>query len=93
MRRTWRTLGLASVLLLDLAGCTTPTGPIKPTPKPEEFTLPPAGETRFSQPPTYPAKTLNEGMLRKDRDKDDAPPGMFRGPGGIRPGTGSPGSY
>jgi len=80
-------------MLLGLVGCTSPSGPIKPAPNPEEFTLPPANEARFSEPPTYPAKTLNEGMLRKERDKDDAPPGAFRGPNGMRPGTGGPGNY
>jgi hypothetical protein len=84
MRGTRTILGLAGMALVGLVGCLHPDRPVKPNPNPEEFTLPPTSETRFTQPPTFPAKTLNDGMLRKDRDKDkddNAPPGSYRGPG------------
>ena len=90
MRGTWNGLSIAGAALLALAGCWTTDRPPKPAPNPEEFILPPEGDSRFSQPPTFPDKAMKEGLLRKDkdRDKDDAPPGSFRPPGRTGPGAG-----
>ena len=88
MRRTWKGIRLAAVLWLGLSGCVTENKAPKPLPLPEECVLPPA-EPRFSQAPTFPEKTLNQGLQAKQKNKDDdAPPGSFRGPGGNRMGAG-----
>lgn len=88
MRGTGKGLGLVGAALLGLAGCWTTDRPPKPSPNPEEFILPPQGEARFSQPPSFPQKTMNEGLMRKEREKDDGPPGAFRPPGRTGPGSG-----
>ena len=80
MRGTWKGLGLAGAALLALAGCWTTDKPPKPTPNPEEFILPPEGDARFTQPPTFPKKAMDNGFFRKDAEKDDNAPGSFRGP-------------
>jgi hypothetical protein len=53
--------------------------------------MPPEADARFSQPPTFPKKAMNEGFLRKDAEKDDMEPGKFKGPN--RSGPGGMGSY
>jgi hypothetical protein len=90
MRGNWLKLGLFGVAYLGLAGCLTPDAPPKPVLPPEEVRLPPADDPRFSQPPTFPKETLNQGLISKDRnkDKEDGIPSNFRGPG-----RGGPGGY
>ncbi len=89
MRGMWRELGWAGAVALGLAGCVTTDERPKPSPNPEEFILPPANDPRFTQPPTFPTKTLNQDAIRKDRDKEDGVPSGFRG--GSRPGMGGGG--
>lgn len=79
MCRRWTGPGLLLAALAAFAGCWTTDQPIKPPPRPEEFLLPPAHDARFSSYPTYPEKTLNQGLLKKDRDPSD-PPSVYRGP-------------
>jgi hypothetical protein len=91
MRSKWKGLGAA---LLCLAGCWTtglslwPTEPtLKPPPSTAEYILPPADDPRFSGPPVFPEKTLNEGLKK---DQDPSQPGGLKSPG--RFGAGGPGS-
>jgi hypothetical protein len=88
MRRTWKGFRLVAAIGLGLSGCVTQDKPPKPLPLPEECIMPPA-EARFSQAPTFPEKTLNQGLQAKQKNKDDdGPPAAFRGPGGSRMGAG-----
>jgi hypothetical protein len=98
MRRGLSGLGAA---LLGLSGCWWSTGPqMKPPPPPAEYVLPPADDPRFSQPPAYPDKTLNQGLQKKDsedalnplKDMRNGPAGRFGGPGAPG-GMGGAGGY
>jgi hypothetical protein len=94
MRGTQKGLSVVGAALLSLAGCWTTDKPPKPAPNPEEFILPPESEARFTQPPTFPAKAMNENLRLKDRDKEDAVPAGFRGPSRMGAGgVGGPGGY
>src|SRR5262249_26044843 len=66
-------------LLLAVAGCTSTTPELKPPEQPEELTGPPAGDLRFSRPPSYPPETLNNTAL----GKKSAPGLSGSGPGGA----------
>ena len=86
--------GLAAVLL-GLSGCWTTHDQMKPPPPPPEFLLPPADDPRFSAPPAFPEKTLNEGLQKKDAPFDPSTMGGMHGgppgrPGGMG-GMGGPG--
>jgi hypothetical protein len=71
--------------LLCLSGCWWSSGPqMKPPPPPPEYILPPADDARFSQPPSFPDKTLNEGLQKKDSGGDLGGLGGAGGPGGMR---------
>jgi hypothetical protein len=84
MAKTWIRLGLLTALIVGFAGCWTTEQQIKPPPRPEDFSLPPLDDARFSSYPSYPQKTLNQGLLKKDSDPDQPPSGFGRGMG--RPG-------
>jgi hypothetical protein len=72
-----RWLGAA---LLCLAGCRSSGPELRPPPAPEEFNMPPADDPRFSGPPIYPKGTLNQGLLKRDKDRDEnGPDGPPRG--------------
>lgn len=90
MRRTWIKAIALTAILLSLLGCWTTDTPLKPAPLPEEVRLPPRDDPRFAQPPTFPDKTLNQGLLIKDRKREDKeePGANFRSPG-----RGGPGGY
>jgi hypothetical protein len=91
---TWKGLSLVGAAVLGLAGCWTTDKPPKPAPNPEEFILPPESEARFSQPPTLPAKAMNENLRPRDREKEDGVPAGFRAPGRMGAGgPGGPGGY
>jgi hypothetical protein len=81
---TWVTFG-------GIVGC-TPPGPNLKAPMPEQYTLPPADDARFSSPPSYPKETLNQDLPKSSTGTPKMPsqlPSMGGGPGG--PGAGRPG--
>ncbi len=83
MRRTWLgTHALFVAALMALAGCHNTPDKYKPGPRVEEYTVPPAADARFSQPVSYPEKTLNTDNPRKGSAGSDTPPPSMRGPGG-----------
>jgi hypothetical protein len=87
-RKAWSGLCAA---LLGLSGCWSTDAQLKPPPPPPEYILPPADDPRFSEPPAFPAKAMNEGQQPK---KDADGPGGLRGPGAGRMGGGmGPGGY
>jgi hypothetical protein len=89
MRAKW--LGCAAVICGAL-GCATSRGPDLKTPIPEQYSLPPADDSRFTQPVSYPKDVLNQdtikpaagGKLPSQQAPMPSPGGMGRGaPGGF----------
>jgi hypothetical protein len=80
--RLWGTIGLA---LSVLAGChwTSPNQTLRPPKHPEEYTVPPEEDLRFSQPPEYPKDVLNKDNLIQPKNSGPGLPG----PNGATPGT------
>jgi hypothetical protein len=82
--------------LLCLSGCWTTQAQMKPPPPPQEYILPPADDPRFSEPPAFPDRTLNQGLQKKDSTREmGLPGGNMRGPGSAfgGGGPGGPGMY
>jgi hypothetical protein len=76
MRCIGKALSGLGTALLCLSGCWTTESQIKP-PKPEpQYVLPPTDDSRFSSPPDFPEKTLNNGLQKKERDPNGPPDGM-----------------
>jgi hypothetical protein len=85
MRASWKGWGGFGAALLCLSGCWTTQPSLKPPPVPPEYLLPPSDDPRFSEPPVYPDKVLNEGIKHKDTSGTDlGPPSL----GGMRPSSG-----
>lgn len=73
MRTWWTTL----TCLLAVVGCSATDQHIsRPPPVPAQYVLPPQDEARYSSPPEFPEKTLND---RKKR-VDPMMPGSIRSP-------------
>jgi hypothetical protein len=76
-----------------MLGCATSSGPNLRTPIPEQYTLPPADDSRFTQPVSYPKDVLNQepvkpaspGKLPSQQGSIAPAGGMGRGstPGGF----------
>jgi hypothetical protein len=88
MRITRMALGGLALTLLGISGCWTTDTHLKPPPRPPEYVLPPPDDARFSEPPNYPDRTLNQGLPKKD-DLDLGIPPSMRTPN--RFGAGGPG--
>jgi len=71
----WLLAGLA------VAGCRAP-GPVLKTPTPEEFTVPPDDDPRYSRPLEYPKELLNKPPVK---------PANPNGLNGIKGGSGAGG--
>ena len=82
MGRKWKGLVVAATALFGLMGCHK-TDYLQP-PKPKDvFAQPPADDSRFTGPPIYPAKLLNQDTIGKDNADDDASShGLGHGGGG-----------
>jgi len=89
MRWTRVGMGLLSAAVLGLAGCQTANTTIKP-PLHEEYTLPPADDSRFSSPPAYPKETLDSSQFNKQSTK---PGEQLQGPGRFGAGSGGTRGY
>jgi hypothetical protein len=61
--RRLRGFGLMAALGGAL-GCSTSNGPNLRTPVPEQYTLPPADDSRFTQPISYPKDVLNQEPIK-----------------------------
>ncbi len=83
MRRLWDGLGLLLATALGMAGCAAPDITLRPPKHPEEITVPPLEDTKYSNPPKYPEGTLNQ----------EASANSPNGPGGAGgpPGAGGMG--
>jgi len=88
MRKRWiALLGLA----VGLCGCLTTDKQIKPPTPAHEFILPPSDDPRFSNPPAFPDKTLNNNPIRKDttlQNTSGGRPGGMGGSGRLGSGMG-----
>ena len=89
MGRTWKGLVVTAAGLIGLAGCHKNDYLQPPKPK-DELVQPPADDPRFTGPPIYPAKLLNEDTMRKNAEEDAAGAGA-KGGGGLH-GQGAAGS-
>jgi hypothetical protein len=66
-------------MALALTGCASANIVPKPPKHPEEITVPPLADAKFSSPPKYPEGTLNQ----EDNTKSPRGPGGPGGPGGM----------
>ncbi len=83
MCRMCKGLLLTAAALLGLIGCAKENLLQPPKPK-DEYKTPPADDPRFSNPPSYPNKLLNQDTIQKSDDDDDPAPGKGgHGGGGI----------
>jgi hypothetical protein len=74
MRDKWGLMRGLGILVLALAGCTTPQPNLKPAPQKEVLNVPPAEDGRFSKPTPYPKDTLNTDLLRKPTEMGPVDP-------------------
>jgi hypothetical protein len=65
MRRLWGGLSWLLATLLGVAGCGTKEVTLRPPKHPEEITVPPQQDDKFSNPPEYPKESLNQDEGRK----------------------------
>jgi hypothetical protein len=79
-----------SGFVLLVAGCWTTEQSLKPPPHPEEYTVPPTEDSRFSTPIEYPKGALNNDLIKKNSSSDSQNPGARFGTG---PGMGGMGRY
>lgn len=85
MRRMRGILGWLLAVLLAIVGCQTSRPGFRKPPLVEEYVLPPADDSRFSNPVSYPRETLQKD-LPKPGAKEPIQPGMP--PPGSRFGSG-----
>ena len=89
----WIRAGLACCAIAGLCGCTTMSNPLsifapyRGAQQPEEFHSPPAQDTRYTEPPTYPSHLLKPVYKAKDDNPENfrksfGPGGPMSGPGG-----------
>lgn len=89
MRGTRVGMSLLGAVVLGLAGCQAQNTTIKP-PLHEQYILPPADDSRFSSPPTYPKETLESTQFNKQSIK---PGEQFQGPSRFGAGSGGMRGY
>jgi hypothetical protein len=98
MRRLGGTLvglGLLVAAMLGTAGCQwlNPAPENRPPKQPENFSGPPANDSRFDSPPKWPDRLLNQDATGpKDTPGGLGAPGSMSGPGMNRTSTGSGGA-
>jgi hypothetical protein len=83
----WKGCSLLLTAFAGLAGC-TPYNHLRPPKPPEDFTLPPQNDARYSQPVQYPEGTLNKDTIGVKNGSPMGPggPGGGGGMGGGRGG-------
>jgi hypothetical protein len=67
-------LVVTAAALFGLAGCGRQEY-IQPPKPPEQCVAPPADDPRFTNPPRYPNKLLNQDSMIKPQDDEDGPGG------------------
>ncbi len=88
----WKEAGMLLTALVGLTGCTT-YNHLRPPKPPEDFTLPPQNDSRYSMPVEYPKDTLNQNTLGAKSGNPGGPggPGGMGGRGGGMGGMGGGG--
>jgi hypothetical protein len=87
-------------VVVAVAGCSSRDIALKPPKHPEEITVPPLADAKFSKPPVYPEGTLNQGDPSRAQNRPGGPNGMpnvgamsgMGGMGGMGGGMGMPGA-
>jgi hypothetical protein len=95
MRKKWlRQIGLLTAFGGAL-GCATSKGPNLLTPVPEQYNLPSADDSRFTQPVSYPKDVLNQDPIKPvSGGKLPSQQGPMGGGGGGMGGRGgAPGGF
>jgi hypothetical protein len=94
MRMNWLR-GIAAVTLFGGAvGCASNRGPDLRTPTPEQYTLPPADDARFTQPVSYPKDVLNQEPIKAaSAGKLPSQQGPMPGAGGMGGRGAAPGGF
>jgi hypothetical protein len=75
MRGRWSGLAVLAMAIWGMIGCRSEESSLRPPPNPEVFTLPPTDDPRFSEPVAYPKGSLNQDLLKRDKDREDSTPG------------------
>jgi hypothetical protein len=87
MHRRWDALVVVALALLGTSGCHSTDNIRKPPKHPDELTVPPMEDTRFSLPPQYPENKLNQDDIpRPNKGGIQGMPGGPGGMGGVGPG-------
>jgi hypothetical protein len=76
----WKGVSLLLTAFAGLAGC-TPYNHLRPPKPPEDFSLPPQNDARYSMPVEYPKDTLNQDTIGAKNGSPTGPGGPG-GPGG-----------
>jgi hypothetical protein len=96
MRRQWPGIVLLLGLVLGLGGCTARDVAPRPPKHPEEITVPPVEEAKFSNPPNYPELSNQNDPTRNRNGGVGAQPNLGAmnpgGMGGMGRGMGGMGS-
>jgi len=74
MGRTCKGWLVTMAVLLGLAGCGRKEY-IQPPRPPEQCVAPPGDDPRFTNPPMYPNKLLNQDSMIKAKDEEEEGPG------------------
>lgn len=85
MGRKWAKWSWCGVMLLVLASCKSTEPNLRPPPHPDEYTVPPQDDARFSSPIAYPKDTLNPD--KKKPNPENLGPNMGAGPSSFGNGA------
>jgi hypothetical protein len=87
--------GIVAVTVFGGAGgCASNRGPELRTPVPEQYTLPPADDARFTQPVSYPKDVLNQEPIKAaSAGKLPSQQGPMPGAGGMGGRGSAPGGF
>ncbi len=72
MRRTWGSVVILMAGFALMAGCQNHRQNLKPAKQEEAYNLPPANDAKWDRPIEYPKGTLNQDMVKKDREAKDS---------------------
>jgi hypothetical protein len=75
-----------AAVLCGLVGCTTSDAHLKPEKPPEEYTVPPENDGRYSKPIEYPKDSMHQDIhLERLQNGGKKPEAGLRRPGAMGP--------